>query len=69
MIMHPSNQWQENKFPMVNQKDPINTHTHTKKKKKKGEEDGSALFVMLMTTWMSLDESEPCIILRLMYMG
>ena len=30
MIMHPSNQWQENKFPMVNQKDPINTHTHTK---------------------------------------
>ena len=55
---------------MVNQKDPINTHTHTqKKKKKKGEEDGSALFVMLMTTWMSLDESEPCIILRLMYMG
>ena len=48
---------------MVNQKDPINTHTQ------KGEEDGSALFVMLMTTWMSLDESEPCIILRLMYMG
>ena len=53
---------------MVNQKDPINTHTHTHTQKK-GEEDGSALFVMLMTTWMSLDESEPCIILRLMYMG
>lgn len=50
---------------MVNQKDPINT----KKEKKKGEEDGSALYVMLMTTWMSLDESEPCIIVRLMYMG
>lgn len=42
---------------MVNRKEPINT--------KKGEEDGSALFVMLMTTWMSLDESEPCIIVRL----